>query len=88
MKLKTLNYNVIIKTEKEGGFTVMVPSLPGCVTYGKNLQTAKKMAKEAIQAYVASLIKHQEEVPLDDTSYVTNVNFEMPVILGKKIKYA
>ena len=43
--MKKVTYNLIFKTEPEGGFTVSVPSLPGCVTYGKNLTEAKKMAK-------------------------------------------
>lgn len=54
MYMKKLTYNLIFKPEPEGDFTVIVPSLPGCVTYGKNLTEAKKMAKEAIDAYLAS----------------------------------
>ena len=55
---KTLRYNIIFTPEPEGGFTVVVPSLPGCVTYGKSLTEARKMAKDAIKAYIASLKKH------------------------------
>ncbi|HPA25243.1 MAG TPA: type II toxin-antitoxin system HicB family antitoxin [bacterium] len=58
--MKNLNYNIILKPEKQGGFTVVVPSLPGCVTYGRDLAEAKKMAKDAIKVYVASLVKHKE----------------------------
>jgi len=39
---KIFRYNIIFRSEPEGGFTVLVPSLPGCVTYGKNLKEAKK----------------------------------------------
>lgn len=53
-----MTYNLIFNPEPKGGFTVIVPSLPGCVTYGKDLNEAKKMAKEAIKAYLASLKKH------------------------------
>ena len=38
--------------EEEGGFTVNVPALPGCITYGENLDEAIDMAKEAIQLYI------------------------------------
>lgn len=55
---KILNYNLVSKKEPEGDYTVQVPSLPGCVTYGKTLEEAKKMAKDAIKAYIASLKKH------------------------------
>jgi predicted RNase H-like HicB family nuclease len=71
--VKIRHYNVVFKPEPEGGFTVAVPSLPGCVTYGKDLNKAKKMAKEAIEAYIASLNKHNEPVPSDEdvvTSFI------------------
>ena len=53
--MKILHYNLIFKPEREGGFTVIVPSLPGCVTYGKNLEEAKEMARDAIKGYLYSL---------------------------------
>ena len=53
------------ETEPEGGYTVTVPSLPGCVTYGDNVDHAILMAKEAIALYVESLEAHGEEVPSD-----------------------
>jgi predicted RNase H-like HicB family nuclease len=49
---KNLRFNVIFRPEPEGGFTVIVPSLPGCVTYGRNLEEAKKMAVDAIKGYI------------------------------------
>lgn len=57
--MKKVTYNLIFNPEPKGGFTVIVPSLPGCVTYGKNLNDAKNMAKEAIDAYLASLRKQE-----------------------------
>ncbi|HNY36148.1 MAG TPA: type II toxin-antitoxin system HicB family antitoxin [Candidatus Pacearchaeota archaeon] len=58
MKKKILQYNIILRPEPEGGFTVVVPALPGCITYGKNLKEAKEMAYDAIGAYLASVKKH------------------------------
>jgi len=57
--MKKLSHNIIFRPEPEGGFTVIVPSLPGCITYGKNLQEAKKMAIDAIKGYIISLKKHK-----------------------------
>ena len=56
--MKKLSYNVIFHPEPEGGFTVIVPSLPGCITYGRTLQEAKEMAIDAIKCYITSLRKH------------------------------
>ena len=71
-----LNYNIVFKTEPEGGFTVIVPSLPGCVTYGRTLQEAKKMAVDAIKGYIASLKKHRESIPTDKESFFTSVEIK------------
>ncbi|CAD7772902.1 hypothetical protein AIOGIFDO_01319 [Candidatus Methanoperedenaceae archaeon GB37] len=30
--MKTLSYIILLRREPEGGYTVIVPSLPGCVT--------------------------------------------------------
>ena len=60
-------YRIILNEEPEGGFTVTVPSLPGCVTYGKNIKEAKEMAMEAIEGYIELLEEQGETIP-DDTN--------------------
>ncbi|MDP3726800.1 MAG: type II toxin-antitoxin system HicB family antitoxin [bacterium] len=74
MKLKTLNYTALFRKEPEGGYTVIVPLLPGCVTYGKNLTEAKKMAEEAIAIYIESLKTHHEEIPTEEEVFYAQVN--------------
>ncbi len=66
-------YNAVFRAEPEGGFTVTVPALPGCVTYGRNLNQAKKMAVDAVSAYLASLEKHGESIPSDDDSFISSI---------------
>lgn len=78
MKVKTVHYTIILKPEAGGGFTVTVPALPGCVTYGKNLVEAQAMAEDAIGAYLASLKKHGEPIPTDDKSFVASIDFPLP----------
>jgi len=73
---KNLRFNVIFRAEPEGGFTVIVPSLPGCITYGRNLKEAKKMAIDAIRGYIASLKKHKEPIPTDEESFLTLVEIK------------
>lgn len=74
MKSKVLNYTIILQKEKEGGYTVTVPALTGCVTYGKDIEEAKKMAIEAIGLYIESLESHHEEVPEESETFYTQVN--------------
>ena len=53
--MKIENYEVKFKPEPSGGFTVLVPKLKGCVTYGRTRGEATAMARDAIAGYLASL---------------------------------
>jgi len=70
---KNFRYNVIFRPESEGGFTAIVPSLPGCITYGKDLKEARKMVMDAIKGYIASLKKHKEYIPTDEGGFFANI---------------
>ena len=61
--MKTVSYRVLLREEPEGGYTVTVPTLPGCITYDETIPEAVAMAKEAIELYVESLIAHGEAIP-------------------------
>ena len=47
MKLK-----VVLEHSDEGGYTVYVPSLPGCISEGDNKEEALNNIKEAIELYL------------------------------------
>jgi len=64
--MKLLNYRILLRKEPEGGYTVMVPSLPGCATYGETIEEAIDMAKEAIELYIESLKEHGEVIPTEE----------------------
>lgn len=64
--MKALSYRILLRKEPEGGYTVVVPSLPGCVTYGDTIEKAIEMAREAIELYMESLKKHGEEIPTEE----------------------
>ncbi|MBI4159822.1 type II toxin-antitoxin system HicB family antitoxin [Candidatus Wolfebacteria bacterium] len=72
---KKTRFHLVFRPEPEGGFTVLVPSLPGCITYGKTLTTAKRMAADAIQGYCQSLHKHNEPIPSDDNIFISSIEF-------------
>ncbi len=50
MKLK-----IVLEPSEEGGFTVYVPSLPGCISEGDTRDEALKNIKEAIALYLESI---------------------------------
>ena len=76
MKKTHLRYNIFLRPEPQGGFTAIVPALPGCVTYGRSLEEAKKMAKDAIGGYIESLKKHKEPIPNDDETLVASLDLD------------
>jgi len=56
------SYQALLSAEPEGGFTVTVPELPGCITYGGNIDHAVAMAKEAIDLYVETVQAEQHHL--------------------------
>ena len=75
--MKRLSYRILLRPEPEGGYTVIVPSLPGCITYGKTVEEAKKMALDAIKAYLESLKKHGEPLPDDSEILESTLNIQL-----------
>lgn len=67
-----LSFRIILRPEPEGGYTVLVPSLPGCITYGDTVEDAIKMAEDAIVAYLESMKKHGEAI-VDDSRTLESV---------------
>jgi antitoxin HicB len=63
MKKARGHFNFLLRPEPEGGFTIIVPALPGCVTHGRTLAEAKKMARDAISGYSKSLKKRNQPIP-------------------------
>jgi predicted RNase H-like HicB family nuclease len=61
-----ISYRILLRKEPEGGYTITVPSLPGCVTYGKSIEEAIEMAKEAIELYLENLKLHNEDIHTDE----------------------
>lgn len=57
-------YTIILYPDaEEGGYTVTVPALPGCVTQGETIEEAIAMGKDAIQLYIETLLAEGLPVP-------------------------
>ena len=59
-------YKIMLHRAPEGGYTVNVPALPGCITEGDTVEHAISMAKEAIEIYIEELQSRGQEIT-DDT---------------------
>ena len=49
----------LLYPEEVGGFSIIVPALPGCVSQAETIDEARAHAKEAIDGWLASM--HDKE---------------------------
>jgi predicted RNase H-like HicB family nuclease len=65
-----MTLQIVLEPSEEGGFTAIVPSLPGCISEGRDREQALKNIQEAIQLYLepveddAQFSQHAETVEL------------------------
>lgn len=67
--MKQRTYRILLNKEPEGGFTVTVPTLPGCITYGETMDEAIANAKEAVELFLESLTAHGEPIPSEENTF-------------------
>ncbi len=58
-------YYALLERNELGGYTVSVPSLPGCITEGDTLDEAIANVKEAIAGYLETLRDLDKPIPLE-----------------------
>ena len=47
-----MRFKIILEKSDEGGYTVYVPSLPGCISEGETKEESLKNIQEAIELYL------------------------------------
>lgn len=65
MKLK-----VVLEESEDGGYTVFVPSLPGCISEGDTREEAMKNIQEAIELYLEPV---DDDMISSDTALVQEI---------------
>ncbi|MFO7447085.1 MAG: type II toxin-antitoxin system HicB family antitoxin [Ignavibacteriaceae bacterium] len=66
MKLK-----VVLEKSNEGGYTVYVPSLPGCISEGDTIDEAVNNITEAIELYLEPV---EDDITFNDNTIIREVN--------------
>lgn len=64
-----MKFKVILEPSDEGGYTVWVPALPGCISEGDTLEEALANIREAISLY----LEEDEPLQLPDTASVLEI---------------
>jgi predicted RNase H-like HicB family nuclease len=63
---RTLSYKVVLEPSKDGGYSVYVPSLPGCVSEGDSYQEALDSIREAIRGWLEVAQESGDDIPTSD----------------------
>ncbi len=63
MNRKSFYAIVLDYDSEEDVYNVSVPSLPGCLTWGKSKAEALKHAKEVITVYLDTLVDLGDQIP-------------------------
>jgi len=60
----SLKYPISIYPEEEGGYTAMIPDLPGCMTQGETLEEVVMNIEEARQLWIETLyFSNKKDIP-------------------------
>jgi predicted RNase H-like HicB family nuclease len=62
MKIK-----VVLEPSEEGGYTAIIPSLPGCISEGDTKEEALKNIQEALELYLEPVEDDQVFAPNAET---------------------
>ena len=65
-----MRFKVVLEPSDEGGYTVYVPSLPGCISEGETVEEALKNIREAIELYLEPV---EDDLVMEDTALVQEV---------------
>jgi len=58
-----VDYIAYLHKDRDSDFGVSFPDFPGCVTAGRTLEEARRMAAEALAMHIAGMIEDEEPVP-------------------------
>jgi len=76
LKKHLYQYTAVFESDAEcGGYTVTIPTLPGCISEGDTFEEALKNIREAAGLYVAVMREHKEDdlLPKESKEIVTQV---------------
>ena len=64
-----MKYAILLEPQPEGGFTVTVPDLPGCISQGETLDECRLNIGEAIEGWIETAQSHNMPIPKPSTRF-------------------
>jgi predicted RNase H-like HicB family nuclease len=65
-----MRFKVILQPSEDGGFTVYVPSLPGCISEGDSIEESLNNIQEAIELYLEPV---EDDMVMDENALVREI---------------
>lgn len=65
-----MRFKVVLEPSGEGGYTVYVPSLPGCISEGETVEEALRNIREAIELYLEPV---EDDLVTESTALVQEI---------------
>ncbi|MFN5514240.1 MAG: type II toxin-antitoxin system HicB family antitoxin [Cyanobacteriota bacterium] len=62
-----LHYPITFYPETEGGYTVIIQDLPGCISTGETLEEAMTNILDAKQQWLETALQYGDPIPLPST---------------------
>ena len=84
----TMNYRMeIVEDKDEGGFVILFPELPGCITCGENIKSAIANAMDAKQAWLEAAVESGIDIqePNDLEEYSGQFKLRIPRSLHRSL---
>ncbi len=65
-----MRLKVVLEESEDGGYTVYVPSLPGCISEGDSVEEAMRNIQEAIELYLEPV---EDDIVISEKSLVQEI---------------
>jgi predicted RNase H-like HicB family nuclease len=62
-----MDYIAYLHKDRKSDYGVSFPDFPGCITAGRTLEEARRMAEEALSLHIAGMMKDGDSIPAPST---------------------
>lgn len=86
-KYMAMDYPINLVADEEGGYVVIYPDLPGCITQVETLEEVPAMAREVLELWVESELEvgHSIPPPSYPEEYSGKFNLRLPKSLHRRL---
>ncbi|MCD8307720.1 MAG: type II toxin-antitoxin system HicB family antitoxin [Clostridia bacterium] len=61
--MREYSFMAVFEPGKRGEYSVYFPDLPGCTSWGRNLEHAQEMTHEALEIHLGGMLEDGDEIP-------------------------